>query len=104
MTIFWIFLGALIASSVWFLYFKFEVADKMSIARWVGAAISVLWGSFTIAWIASSLAEGEAQAAGMGLLLFGAILFGLIFLTIRIDVIKSKGLKSNLDKTNPVKS
>ncbi|NBJ14621.1 MAG: dehalogenase [Dehalobacter sp. 4CP] len=104
MIIFWILLGALIASSVWFLYFKFDAAGKMSTARWVGAAISVLWGSFTIAWIVSSLAEGEAQAAGMGLLMFGAILFGLIFLTIRIDGIKFKGFKSNSDKTNPVKS
>lgn len=104
MTIFWILLGALIASSVWFLYFKLDVAGKMSIARWVGAAISVLWGSFTIAWIVSSLAEGEAQAAGMGLLIFGAILFGLIFLTIRIDVTKLKSFKSSPDKTTSVRS
>ncbi|TCX53504.1 dehalogenase [Dehalobacter sp. 14DCB1] len=85
MAIFWLILGALIASSFWFVYIKFQVAGKMSVGRWVLTAISVLWGAFTLAWIVSSIAEGEMQAAGMGLLVFGAILLVLVIVTVRLN-------------------
>ena len=85
MIIFWMLLGALIASSIWFVYVKFQAAGKMSLARWVLTAISVLWGAFTLAWIVSSIAEGEMQAAGMGLLIFGAILLVLVIVTVRLN-------------------
>ncbi|MCG1025847.1 MULTISPECIES: dehalogenase [Dehalobacter] len=85
MIIFWMLLGALIASSIWFVYVKFQAAGKMSVARWILTSISVLWGAFTIAWIVSSIAEGEMQAAGMGLLIFGAILLVLIIVTVRLN-------------------
>lgn len=90
MTIFWIILGVLMASSIWFLYLKFQTAGKMSVSRWILSVISVLWGAFTIAWIVTSIAEGEMQAAGMGLLIFGTILLLLIFLTIKINILLSK--------------
>ncbi|WP_368292995.1 dehalogenase [Dehalobacter sp. TBBPA1] len=85
MIIFWMLLGALIASSIWFVYVKFQAAGKMSVARWILTSISVLWGAFTIAWIVSSIDEGEMQAAGMGLLIFGAILLVLIIVTVRLN-------------------
>jgi len=85
MIIFWLILGALMASSIWFIYIKFQAAGKMSLARWVLTAISVLWGAFTLAWIVSSIAEGEMQAAGMGLLIFGAILLVLVIVTVRLN-------------------
>jgi len=85
MIIFWMLLGALIASSFWFVYIKFHLTGKMSVARWILTSISVLWGAFTIAWIVSSIAEGEMQAAGMGLLIFGAILLVLIIVTVRLN-------------------
>lgn len=90
MSIFWILLGAVMASAVWFIYFKFHIAGKMSIAKWVVAAISVLWGGFTLAWIVSSLDEAEPQAAGMGLLIFGVILLCLILLTIKLNALIAK--------------
>ncbi len=97
MAIFWMFLGALMASSLWFIYIKFQPAGKMSVTRWALTTISVIWGAFTLAWIVSSIAEGEMQAAGMGLLIFGAILLGLIMVTIRLNSLipsKKKGDKA----------
>ncbi|MCG1025408.1 hypothetical protein [Dehalobacter sp.] len=85
MIIFWILLGALMASSIWFVYIKFQAAGKMSVSRWVLTAISVIWGAFTLAWIVSSIGEGEMQAAGMGLLIFGAILLILVIVTVRLN-------------------
>ncbi len=85
MAIFWMLLGALIASSLWFVYIKFQAAGKMSATRWVLTVITVIWGSFTLAWIVSSIAEGEAQAAGMGLLIFGVIFLCLIIVTVRLN-------------------
>ncbi|AFV03399.1 hypothetical protein UNSWDHB_851 [Dehalobacter sp. UNSWDHB] len=85
MAIFWLILGALIASSFWFVYIKFQAAGKMSVARWILTSISVIWGAFTLAWIVSSIAEGEMQAAGMGLLVFGAILLVLVIVTVRLN-------------------
>ena len=42
--------------------------------------VSVFLGGFTLAWSASSLIEGENQAAGLGLILFGlpALMSGLM--------------------------
>ncbi|NBJ16612.1 MAG: dehalogenase [Dehalobacter sp. 4CP] len=85
MTIFWILLGALTASSIWFGYIKFKAAGKMSVTRLILIVTSALWGAFTQAWIFSSIAEGEMQAAGMGLLIFGAILLVLVILIVRLD-------------------
>ncbi|MCM1566758.1 MAG: dehalogenase [Dehalobacter sp. 4CP] len=95
MIIFWLILGALMVSSIWFVYIKFQAAGKMSVTRWVLTSISVLWGAFTLAWIVSSIAEGEMQAAGMGLLIFGAILLGLIILTVRLNSLISSKKKAN---------
>lgn len=90
MTIFWILLGMLMASATWFIYTKFHIAGKMSITRWILSVTSIVWGAFTLAWIVSSIAEGEMQAAGMGLLVFGFILLCLIILTIRFRSFNSK--------------
>jgi len=95
MIIFWLILGALMASSIWFVYIKFQTAGKMSVTRWVLTAISVIWGAFTLAWIIYSIGEGEMQAAGMGLLIFGAILLGLIILTVRLNSLISSKKKAN---------
>ncbi|RJE47283.1 dehalogenase [Dehalobacter sp. MCB1] len=85
MIVFWLILGALMASSIWFVYIKFQATGKMSVNRWILTVISVLWGGFTLAWIVSSIGEGEMQAAGMGLLIFGAILLVFIIVTVRLN-------------------
>lgn len=95
MTIFWIILGALMASSVWLVYIKFHVARRMSITSWILTGISVLWGAFTAAWIVSSIAEGEMQAAGMGLLIFGGVLLCLVIVTIRLNSLLPSKKKAN---------
>lgn len=96
MIIFWLILGALVASAFWFVYLKFQVAGKISKTKWVLTLISVLWGAFTIAWIVSSLAEAEIQAAGMGLLIFGGIFLCLILLTVKWnDLISKLTFKNN---------
>ncbi|AHF09365.1 MULTISPECIES: hypothetical protein [Dehalobacter] len=95
MIIFWMFLGALIASSFWFVYIKFQAAGKMSVVRWILTSISILWGAFTLAWIVSSIGEGEMQAAGMGLLIFGAIFLVLVIVTARLNSLIPSKKKAN---------
>jgi bacteriorhodopsin len=84
------FLGALMASSFWFVYIKFQGTGKMSVVRWILTSLSILWGAFTLAWIVSSIGEGEMQAAGMGLLIFGAILLVLVIVTVRLNSLIQK--------------
>ncbi len=93
MTLFWMFLGVLMAAAVCFVYLKLHVPGKMSVGSWVMAVISILWGVFTLAWAASSVAENEMQAAGMGLLIFGFIL--VIFVAITRKLIISKNKQKN---------
>jgi bacteriorhodopsin len=95
MILFWIFLGALMASSIWFVYIKFQAAGKMSVTRWILTVISALWGGFTMAWIVSSMGEGEMQAAGMGLLIFGVILLVLVIVTARLNSLIPSKKKAN---------
>ena len=102
MIIFWLCLGVLMASSVWFIYHKFHVAGKMSVTRWVLAGISILWGAFTLAWAVSSIAEGEMQAAGMGLLIFGAIFLCLVILTIKSTSLTKLTSKTKASNTKTV--
>ncbi|RJE47277.1 dehalogenase [Dehalobacter sp. MCB1] len=95
MTIFWMLLGVLMVSSVWFIYLKFQITGKMSVGRWILSGISILWGAFTLAWIGSSIAEGEIQAAGMGLLIFGAIFLVLVIVTVRLNSLIPSKKKAN---------
>ncbi len=54
---------------------------KLSWLSWVGIVISTILAFFTIAWSVTSIIEGENQAAGMGLLIFGGLTFIVIGLT-----------------------
>lgn len=88
MTFFWIVLGVLMAAAFLFVFRKFQVPGKMSAGSWILSVASILWGAFTLAWMASSVAEGEMQAAGMAFLVFGVILVILIALTRKLIVAK----------------
>lgn len=53
---------------------------KLSWPSWLGVILTALLALFTVAWLLSCIIERETQAAGMGLLIFGAlalIAFGL---------------------------
>lgn len=89
MALFWIILGALMASALWFMYIKVHSGRKMSAAAWILTIISVLWAGFTLAWMASSIMEGEIRAAGMGILVFGILLVVLVVIT-RVMIIGKK--------------
>lgn len=81
MAFFWIILGAFMASALWLIYTKVHLSRKMPAVAWILTVVSVLWGGFTLAWAASSIAEGEMRAAGMGLFVFGIALIVLIVIT-----------------------
>lgn len=83
MIMFWIFLGAFMASAFWYLATRFQQRG-LPLGAWILATIMVLAFAFTLSWTATSLAAGEAQSAGMGLLIFGAISVILLIALIRI--------------------
>ena len=69
---------------------------KLSWLSWVGIIISTIFAFFTIAWSVSCIVEGESQAAGMGLLIFGGLTFIVIGLTqkkIKRDIHPKTGAK-----------
>lgn len=80
MILFWILLGAITASAGCYVYLKLHVQGKLSKASWFTALCAILCGAFTLAWTVASIAEGEMQAAAMGVMIFGAttIILGLI--------------------------
>lgn len=81
MIVFWMLLGVLVCLTCGYVYLKFHTRSKMSAGACILAIISILWGAFTIAWAIASIAEREMQAAGMGVLVFGAVLLILVAVT-----------------------
>jgi hypothetical protein len=84
MSLLWFVLGAFLVFTTWIL--KTWISKNkinMSFLSWSGIIISTILGFFTIAWIVSSIIEGENRAAGMGLLIFGGMTFIAIGLTQR---------------------
>jgi len=56
--------------------------------HWLGVAVVALWALFVVAWIGTSIAEGYAQAATVGGLVFGGI--GVIlFILLRLLIVKT---------------
>ena len=85
MGLMWFCLGSLVILALWGLFtWNSRRQKRFSILSWV-ALLAILFVSlFTIAWAVSSMLENEPQAAGMGLLIFGAITLLLIALTRRL--------------------
>jgi hypothetical protein len=90
MSLFWFVLGALIIFFLWSM--KSWVSRnhiKLSWLSWLGIIMTAIFAFFTLAWTISSIIEGESQAAGMGLLIFGGlslIIFGLTQRKIARDI------------------
>jgi hypothetical protein len=88
-------LGASIILFVWGLVsWKSKIKIKLSWLSWLGMILAALLALFTIAWLITSIIEGEIQAAGMGLLIFGILTFIAIALT-RKRIIKDNRIKSS---------
>jgi len=99
MTLFWFVSGALIILLIWSV--KTWVSKnqiKLSWLSWFGIIATAIFAFFALAWAISSIIEGENQAAGMGLLIFGGlslIIFGLTQRKITRDI---RGKKKNKEK------
>lgn len=61
----------------------------------LGVLLTVFFTLFTVAWFLSSIIERETQAAGMGLLIFGALAFIAFGLT-RKKIIKDIKSQPNI--------
>ena len=66
---------------------------KLAWLSWLGVILTALLTLFTVAWFVSCIKEGEIQAAGMGLLIFGALSFIAFGLT-RKKIIKDNKSRS----------
>lgn len=69
---FYLLLGILLAVAFYFTWMKSRKSG-LSIGAWVLALLTILLGAFTLSWVYASILEGETQAAGMGVLIFGGI-------------------------------
>jgi len=84
MGIMWFVLGGLLCLAFWALYrLNGRREEKFTPLVWIMFMITVLQSLFTIAWVVTSIVEGESQAAAMGLLFFGFITLGLAGITRR---------------------
>ncbi len=92
--LFWFIEGIL--ACLFFVGFKFWSEDKgyvMPIWKWLLLGIWIILFGFTVAFVGTSLGEGEPNAA-----LFGGIIFGLITIISAVGlrrIIISKSLKEN---------
>jgi apolipoprotein N-acyltransferase len=69
---------------------------KLSWPSWLGVILTTFLAFFTVAWFLSCIIEREIQAAGVGLLIFGALTFIVFGLTRKKIVRDTKFLsKSN---------
>ncbi|AET69294.1 hypothetical protein Desor_3836 [Desulfosporosinus orientis DSM 765] len=91
MILFWILMGTILASGVWYGVLKFK---GLSWWQWGLYGVLLLWLAFSLGWIVTSLVEGEVQSAGMGTLIFGGIEIILLIVFFRVgkpfDKVSSK--------------
>ena len=85
MGLMWFCLGSLLILTLWgLLTWNGRREKKFSLLSWAVLLVTLFHSLFTIAWVVSSMIENEPQAAGMGLLIFGAISLVLVALTRRL--------------------
>lgn len=72
MELVWFLLGIIAMAMIWGVRgWVARNSFHFSAATWGGIATVIFLVLFTLAWVISSIEEGESQAAGMGLLLIG---------------------------------
>ena len=100
MNILWFVLGGFIVLSIWGLKSYISKNNlKISFLSWLGLLIGLFLGFFSIAWLVTSLIEGESRAAGLGLLIFGGLAL-IILATTRRKIIKNSRPKTQPPKKN----
>lgn len=104
MSLFHFILGVLIVILIWILHTWISKGKfKLNWLSWIGIVITSVLGLFTFAWTFSCILEGEIQAAGMGLIIFGGaalIAFGLT----RRKILRDRRKAGKLKETSPQKS
>ena len=100
MEIFWFVLGGLMVLFIWGLQ-SYISKNKLKISwlSWLGIVVGLFLSLFSIAWLVTSIREGESRAAGMGLLIFGGLALIILTLT-RRKIIKNSRLKMSSTKKN----
>lgn len=74
MGVLWFLIGLVIGGLIfWLVTFVKERSIKLSGLQWLGVVAWGLWIIFCIAFIVTSIGEGEPRAAGIGALIFGGI-------------------------------
>lgn len=102
MEIFWFVLGGLMVLFIWVLK-SYISKNKLKISwlSWVGIVVGLFLSLFSIAWLVTSIREGESRAAGLGLLIFGGLALIILALT-RRKIIKNSRLKmQSIEKNKP---
>jgi len=72
MELFYILLGVIWVLGIGY-FWKLSQSQKLSVPTWIVGITTVLMGVFCLGWAVESLIEGEIQAAGMGVLIFGGM-------------------------------
>lgn len=94
MELMWFALGAVAVGIVWSLQvWMTKKQPVLSWGSWAGIVTEVFLVLFTLAWVISSIEEGENQAAGMGLLVIGGCSL-VVFALTRKQVIKDMAVAS----------
>lgn len=81
MIFFWIILGALIVSIIWFIHVRTAHRGGLTIGAWTLIIITTLIGALALGWTMESIYENEMQAAGLGMLILGGITVILAIIT-----------------------
>ncbi len=94
MSFFWFILGVSFIFLIWGMKgWILRNRVNLNLISWAGIVITIILAYFTIAWSVSSVWEGEIQAAGMGLLVFG-------FPTLIILGLTKKNISRNIRKNS----
>jgi len=75
--------GAVVAAAVAINKMIKAKKAKLSVVSWICLILSIFFALFAFIWSISSIIEGENQAAGMGLVLFGGATLILVALSRR---------------------
>ena len=85
MALMWFCLGGFLIICLWCLIsWNSQRSAKLSLLGWGSSLVTLLAFLFTVAWSVSSVIEGEAQAAGAGLVFFGGGTLLLLAVTLRL--------------------
>lgn len=95
MGLMWFMLGSLTVGSLWGLII-WNSKKKLTKIQLSGFVISLIMAVFALAWSLSSVAESEAQAAAMGMMIFGGTAVILFLLSLKLPNIMEMFFKNKV--------